>query len=253
VRGNWWHRKGARYLLLSPRYAGLRTYQGQPTPGQWPAIITADEHAQAVALLTDPARTINTRGTARRWLGSGLYRCVCEETVRIGYRSRAGGSHRAYMCRSETYSMRRLAQLVDDYVVAVVEERLARPDVADLLAVEDAPEVTRLRAEADAARRAIARAQRDYDDEAIDATDLRAVKARRSAELEVIQRKITTAARTSRLTQLVSAGDPVEAFRALDVAARRSVIDSLMVVTMLPTVAGRVGLDPDTVRIEWRS
>jgi len=44
----------------------------------------------------------------------------------------------------------------------------------------------------------------------------------------------------------------VAAVRSLDLAARRSVIDALCVVTLLRTVPGRVGLDPDTVRIDWR-
>ncbi len=52
--------------------------------------------------------------------------------------------------------------------------------------------------------------------------------------------------------QLSRTPDPVAAFRSLDLAARRSVIDALCVVTLLRTVPGRVGLDPDTVRIDWR-
>jgi DNA invertase Pin-like site-specific DNA recombinase len=252
VRGNHWHRKGARYLLLSPRYAGLREYKGTTVPGQWPAIITADEHARAVALLNAPERKANLGGTARKHLGSGLYRCHCGADVRVGYRSRANGSLRAYVCRSETHTVRRLAEPVDDYVIAVVEERLSRPDVADLVSATDTPELTTLRAEVDRLRGKITRAQRDYDDELIDATDLRAVKARRGAELEVVQRKIAAAARTSRLAQLAAAGDPVQAFRALDLAARRTVIDTLMTVTLLQTTGGRA-FDESTVVIAWKA
>jgi DNA invertase Pin-like site-specific DNA recombinase len=251
VRGNRWHRKGARYLLLSPRYSGVRTYKGTTTPGQWPAIITPEEHEQAVAILEDPARKINTNGTARRWIGSGLFRCECGDTVRIGYRSRVHGAVRAYVCRAGCF--RRLAEPVDEYVLEVIRERLAREDVAELLAVADAPELTELRAEAEALRRKITRAMNDYADEAIDAATLRTVKDRHTRSLDAVQRKITAAAQTSRLAALAASADPVVAFESLGLGARREVIDSLCVITLLRTVPGRVGLDPATVRIDWRS
>ncbi|MDP9365463.1 MAG: recombinase family protein [Chloroflexota bacterium] len=87
VRGNRWHRKGVGYMLQSPRYAGWRVYHaGQPdelrTRGSWPTIVTDEEHEKAVALLTDPLRKpAGHRGTARRWLGAGLFVCGrCAET-----------------------------------------------------------------------------------------------------------------------------------------------------------------------------
>jgi hypothetical protein len=70
--------------------------------------------------------------------------------------------------------------------------------------------------------------------------------------LEVVQRKIAAAARTSRLAQLAAAGDPVQAFRALDLAARRTVIDTLMTVTLLQTTGGRA-FDESTVVIAWKA
>ena len=50
---------------------------------------------------------------------------------------------------------------------------------------------------------------------------------------------------------LAASGDRVAAWRALDLSARRTVIDALMTVTLLP---GRFGkFDPATVQIEWKT
>ncbi len=115
--------------------------------------------------------------------------------------------------------------------------------------VHHGEEVAALRAEAAALTRRLDQA-RDRLDRGVLDEDYVAAKRTIRAEQGVIQRKITSAARTSQLVQLASAADPVAAWRGLDLAARRAVIDALATVTLLP---GRFGkFDPGTVRIEWR-
>ena len=66
---------------------------------EWPAIVPEEQWRAVRAVLADPARTTTT-GPARKWLGSGLYRCgVCDATLigtvvnhRRSYRCRAGHS-----------------------------------------------------------------------------------------------------------------------------------------------------------------
>ncbi len=249
VRGHRWSNRMVWSTLVNPRYAAVRCYYGQRmAAGQWPAIITELELEKAQAILSDPTRKSNHVGPARKWLGGGLYVCGrCGAHMRIGYR-RPG--ERIYLCGS-TKHLTRTAEPVDQLVLATVEARLARPDAADLLAGGDA-ELTGLRAEAEALRAKIARAQRDYDDELIDAADLRAVKQRRHGELTVVQRKITTAARTSRLATLATGPDPAAAFRAADLAMQREVIDALAEVVLLRGSPGRRPFDPSTVELRWR-
>ena len=248
TRGYPWDRTTVRNLILNPRYIAVRYHRGEEVgPGTWPAIIPEDDWRKAVALLTDPARKSNHGGTARKWIGGSLFLCGrCGTDVRVGYRR---NNVRIYVCRASDH-LARVAQPVDELVAAVMEARLALPDVAALLDEGD-EEMAALRADAAAINAKIARAVRDYDDELIDAETLRTVKGRRTAELEAVQRRMAAAARTSTLSTLAASGDRVAAWRALDLSARRTVIDALMTVTLLPGRFGR--FDPNTVRIDWKT
>ena len=74
VTGKQWRTPTLRNLLASPRIAGLREHQGQVVgPAVWPPIITAQQHAQILALFSDPKRRIVR--SPRRYLLSGIVRC----------------------------------------------------------------------------------------------------------------------------------------------------------------------------------
>ncbi len=70
-----------------------------------------------------------------------------------------------------------------------------------------------LRAEAAALTRRLDQARDRLDRGVLDEEDYVATKRTIRAEQDVIQRKITSAARTSQLVQLASAADPVAAWR----------------------------------------
>ncbi|SFU04753.1 Site-specific DNA recombinase [Geodermatophilus amargosae] len=263
VRGTTLCRKGVRYLLTNPVYAGLRTHHGEvvrdddgePVRGDWPAIITEDEHDRAVRLLTDAARRpAGFRGTARRWLGSGLFRCGmdgCGSDVRCGYRSPNGGNGaRTYVCREHAHLSRR-ADVIDDLVLRAVAARLARDDARDLLAGGD-DEVTALRAEADALAAALDVARDRLRRGVYDEDDFVTEKRRVKVAQEAVGRRLTAAARSSVLGTLGAAPDPAAAFTAADLGTQREVVDALAVVTLLPARRGESSFDPATVRIDWR-
>ncbi len=66
-----WTVPGVRQLLLNPRYAGLRSYQGEVVgPGAWPAILDLQVHYELRARLT--ARTSAERGRRPSTLLSGI-------------------------------------------------------------------------------------------------------------------------------------------------------------------------------------
>jgi site-specific DNA recombinase len=264
ARGNAWADNGVRVVLLNPRYAGVRTYKGDPVAeGTWEKIITPEEHEQAVALLTDPTRRTNVAGSARKWLGGGLYWCgACEHAtgelrqhVEIASRTAPGASRRAYVCRKE-WHLSRAAEAVDTVVTVVVEERLSHPDVADLLA-GGSPELAPLRGEEAELEARLARARDRLDRGVLDEDEFVATKKTIKAELAVVRRKKTAAARDSRLAQLGTAPDPAAAFRKAGLAVRREVIDALADVVLHPSPrAGRHSgghFDPSTIEVRWRS
>lgn len=98
VTGKPWRSPTLRNILKSPRNAGLSEYRGQVVgPAAWPPIITAEQHARAVAILDDPSRRTNR--SARRYLLSGLLRCgLCDG--KLWSMSRHEYDARRYLCRS---------------------------------------------------------------------------------------------------------------------------------------------------------
>ena len=118
-------------------------------PAKWPALVDEGMWRAAQAVLTDPSR--RTPGGPRALL-TGVALCgVCGLTVHSGG-ANTGRSYRVYRCRSMTHVNRR-AEPVEEYVEAVVVERLSRPDAVDLLTVNDRPDTAGLHAEADQLRR----------------------------------------------------------------------------------------------------
>jgi len=80
-RGRPWGRSGVRDALLNPRYIGERWAHGEYVcAGTWEALVDPDTFAAVGARLRDPIRLHGHDGSARKHLGSGLYRCgVCAD------------------------------------------------------------------------------------------------------------------------------------------------------------------------------
>ncbi|GGN03793.1 serine recombinase [Terrabacter tumescens] len=130
VTGKEWRTVTLRNQLKSPRMAGLREHQGQVIgKALWPPIISEDEHARIVALLTDPARRTNR--TARSYLLSGLCRCgKCGGKMVTGQTR----GRRRYMCRSGAdfggCGGIMISATVEDLITDAVLYRLDTPELA---------------------------------------------------------------------------------------------------------------------------
>lgn len=83
--GNPWRRSVLRNMMLSPRLAGFRVYQGgiakdadgKPVRGLVAPVLDADTWEAVRALLTDPARSgPNVHSGGRKYLLSGVARCA---------------------------------------------------------------------------------------------------------------------------------------------------------------------------------
>lgn len=225
--------------------------------GAWEPIVDEETWLAAQRILDEPGRATYTRPAGeRRHLGSGLYRCgACGRPVRL--------MGTLYGCPEHGG---RTARIVDAHVERVIERVLARPDLADAVALgpgRAAGELARIDREIERERRRIRRAQDDYASEAIRADDLALVRERAERRIEELRRERAEAApETRRPPALVGAPSPAEAFRRADLETRRAVIDTLCTVEVVPrtdeeswvrNITGE-GVDLErAVRFRWKT
>jgi site-specific DNA recombinase len=242
--GKPWSPSSVRTILTNPRYAGRAIYCGKVTgkAGQWEAIVGEATFDAVQARLTDPRRIANRFGTDRKHIGSGLYLCgVCGGLVR----SHSGGRYR---CPAGGH-ITRMGASIDTFVRGVIRARLARPDVADLLAVPDSDAAKALTVQIKGLRARLATIEADYDADLIDGRRYAVATEKVQAELT---RAETTRARTAGgegLASVLTAQDPVAAFDSAPLGAQRAILAALATVTLLPAPRGRK-FDPETVRVE---
>lgn len=247
-RGGRWNPSTVNGILTNARYAGRSTFKGEDIQheGAWQAIVSPAQFATVQAILADPRRKTNHRGTDAKYLGSSLYVCgECGEKVYSwsGYR---------YRCKAGCLG--RSGAHVDGYVIGVVRERLGRPDLAELLPrpVDD----SRLKEAAEKvneAQRRLKRIEADYDAGYIDGRRYAAATEKARAEIVAADREQVRALAGSGLASVIGADDPVAAFDDAPLMIRQKVIDSLMTITLMRGTRGSRTFDPDTVVIDWRA
>ena len=256
--GRRWGSVTVSALAQRPTYAGLRVHGGEVldgVSGTWPALVSTSAHYELVALYVDPQRDKYRNSSVVKHLGTGIYRCGrtgCDGRMRVVVE--AGKANR-YACRS-CYRSSQPQACVDELVTAVITARLACPDVVELLtqpqdeaACSAAAEVARLQAK-------LAQARELWDADRLSAETLADLEARILPKIRAAQQRIRR--REIPSVVLEAAGPTAEsAFAACSISDRRVILDTLMVVTLLPTTQRQRGpqgrpFDPDEVRIEWR-
>lgn len=140
-RGETWKSGPIKELIINPRYVGDRVHQGKVVgTADWPAILDRETHLAVVSKLTDPKRG-HRRDSNIKYLLTGIVTCAVCSGEMLANRSRG---YPAYSCVGVArtaqqgkgllgHVARRITR-VDADVESVVIARLARPDLADLLA-----------------------------------------------------------------------------------------------------------------------
>lgn len=250
TRGGEWRSDSVRYVLLNPRYAGLRSHRGEVIgKAVWKPIVAEDTYEAVKAILVNPRRK-TTSDTRRRYLLSGLARCGRCGAVMVSGRTSAGA--RTYKC-SKIAHLSRNAETLDAFIRELVAARLALPDAADLLVDQETPDIDSIRDEAQSVRGRLDELAQLYSDGSVTAAQLTSGTATLRERLQDLERRMAHGVRSDVLADLVKARRPVDAWDVLDIDRKRAVVDTLMVVTLKSPGRGARSLEPDTVAIDWRN
>lgn len=244
VRGADWNVSRLKRLLVNPRYAAIREYNGREVaPGKWPAIIDVDTHRGLVAVLRDPSRG-SAVSYERKYIGSHRYicgRCGAKMAHTVSTHS-DGRSFHTYRCTATTHLSRSQPEL-DTYVEHVVLEYLRQQDgLATRLADDgNAVDVDELRT-----RRVALQARLDdlaamFAAGDVDASQLKRGSADLRAKIGQIDATLAGLARRSPLAGITA--DGVEHIEQRWAEAtpdmKGKVIDELFVVVVNPSPRGR--------------
>lgn len=276
ARGNTWQAANFRAMLLRWTNAGVLIHRGEEMgTGDWPAIISREEQEQVVAILTDPKRRTNNRGTAEKYLLSGLIRCAeChgplhgagEHTYPAPYRL-ADGTVRAYNrthppryrcqtpgCRKVTQRMEALDSWVTEYVTSLLTHQGVKLLGGDPASAEAARE------NRDALKAKLNIAADKWAADEITAEQFARITAQLRLRLEDAQATLSEAMPAEGLAEFTGATAPTT-WAAATLEERRAVIRAL-VGAGLWIIVGRVGqrrgkksgpapFNPESVTISW--
>lgn len=247
--GGPWDAGNLKKLMLRPRLAGLLARHGAIVgPGAWPAILDRDTWEAVRSVLDRKAAGFSNTSNARRYLLSGIARC---STCGAGLAVRQGGGPgtvRAYTCINSPCEKKvhRSVTYVDAYVEGQVLRKLQDPEIRERATAPDAKplldELARLE------RRREQKLIEFADDDDPLAGDVLRVSIRRIDEqLAEVRGQIAAGQASHALDGLW--GISRDEWAALPLARRRSAVQALVRVTVLPSKKGP-GFDPETVLVE---
>lgn len=259
-QGKLWRPVIMRRMLMSGRVSGRREHLRQiVAEAEWPAIISAEDSDRLRELLSDPARTTNAAGNARKYLLSGFLFCgSCGRKMK----ARAQSDHQpSYVCADVGMAhMRMIGEPLELYVFEAAMDYL--DEFIDLAsAVRSESEAAVASSEAlswQSLRNYQGRLEQAetafWVDGRMSEATFRRVSRELTANIERVQDELAKFQRARGLTVLPSSSAAARAQwaeRSLD--WRRRLITALIErVTVNPGVRGRNRFDPNRVVITFR-
>jgi site-specific DNA recombinase len=256
--GTRWGRTSVTKIAIRPANIGMRIYHRgrddeELMPAAWPRLIELADHDRVVALLSDPARTVERPGSRQHLLTWGIGKCgVCDGHLRMAKRGnqRYGRKHVLYLCAEHSCVGRDLER-VDELVTEVMVKLLSQPDAAQLLA-GSSPVAAQAMERASDLRRRLKAVAMQYADGLIEEDQLRIITGQLKPQLE--EAKAVAAA--NRTSPFASAAESMmgeqarEHWAAGSVTQRRAAIKAFGVTVIIDKALKRgPGFDPRTVRV----
>ncbi len=249
--GRAWTLGGVRDALCNPRYAGKRAYRGEVVAdAEWPAIVDLTTWEAVRAMLKDPSRRHGPK-SARRLL-TGIAACgVCGSHVHC---TGSTADAHLYRCAGSQGHVARKGAPIDELVEAVVVARLSQPDAATLARpAEDEDNLDEVRQQMTTLRTRLDQLAVEFADGELTTSQLRSATTRLREKIDACEQRLAAGSRDDVLRPLVEAADVGAMWSTLDTDRKRSVIDTLMTLTILPTGRGARTFKPETVEIGWKS
>lgn len=240
-----WGVTQVRRVLLNPRYAGRRIYNGDDLgAGDWPAILTVDLHRQLEEYLTDPRRRTAPDDLNAKYLLSGIAVCgKCGKSMFASPSKNKGRARMIYRCFGG-YCIARQMEPVDEVVEARIVGILSRPDAAKLFSPDI--DTTALRAQATGLRERRDALASLLAEGLLSRAAVREQAGKLTLDLTALEVRINSADTLNPVAGLIDADDIVDAWTALEFPVKRKIIRTLMDIKIMPVGKG-VRFNPEQV------
>ncbi len=135
----------------------------------------------------------------------------------------------------------------------VITARLARPDLADLLADTGSSErAGELLAESRRLRERLTTVEADYDAGLIDGRRYATATEKVTAEWQAVETERARLLAGTGPAGILTAPSPADAYRSSSLMIRRATVEFLAEITLHPAPRGSRTFDPHTVAITWK-
>jgi site-specific DNA recombinase len=244
--GGLWGVTQVRRLLVNPRYAGKRLYNGEEMEagGLWDPILTEETHRALEERLTDPRRKTAPDDLNSKYLLSGI--CICGKCGKKMFASpvkSTGKEWMVYRCFGG-YCMTRRLDLVDEVVEELVVGILSETDASKLFpstgdAIDLRRRATDLRDRRDALAAMLAEGL-------LSAVAVREQAGKIRTELDSVSAALDAVDNLNPAASIIHAPNVPVAWKETPLGQKRQIIRALMDVTVLPAGKG-VRFDPSQV------
>jgi DNA invertase Pin-like site-specific DNA recombinase len=258
--GKPWATQVLRRMMLRWRNCGVRTHRDREVGlGRWEPIYSRETHERVVALLTDPGRRTNNRGTDPRYLLTSVAHCGACGGLVVGtneyeYQLKNGRTRvypYSYKCpKAGCMKVQRRMADVDALVNGVVVGVLERDGVR--LLGGDPAGAASARERIDALEAKLAVTADQFADDLITGEQLQRITERLRPQLIAERSRLAQAQPEPALAEYAGPGVE-EAWSNADVETRKRILRLLqMRITIKPIGPGNGrAFDPDSVTIEW--
>lgn len=249
-----WKSQTIRVILTRPSIAGMRKHRGTivgETNGE--AVLDRDTFDRLTAFFNSPSRKIEGTGRPACHLLTGIAVCgICGGKMRViparvttkGYQNKA-----AYNCR-DCFKTYRDQASVDALVSDLITARLSAPEFIAGFSSGDGAAETDARNALAAIDAKLDNASDAYADGTIELAQLARITERLRTERERFAAALADAMPRT-LPAILSGDNPADRWATAPLEVRRTAVDALMTVTILPAGGARF-FKPESVGIAWR-